>query len=375
VDTWYWELWNEPDSFYWRGSVAEYCRLFDFTESALHSVLPQARLGGPSVTDGESGSRFLEQFLAHCASGTHAATGEAGTRLDFITVHTKGGSFSAQKDAPKTTPTIRRLVENVDRALDTVARFPSFQGLEIILSECDPDGWAAGSKYDNPNLAYRNTEYYASYLATAVCKMIDLRVGGPNRVDGMLTWAFQFENREYFEGLRTLSTNGVDKPVLNVFRLLAMLAGRRIAMSLGGGQGCEKPLENGSSSSAGQPDLSGIGAVDANGTVRVFLASHHDDFGLAASTDVRVRIGGLVPRGRCWVTRWIIDHEHGNAHTVWQRMDAPQQPSSDQIERLRVAALARQLRDEDIEADPEGTAEVRFALESHSVVLVEVSPV
>jgi hypothetical protein len=34
----------------------------------------------------------------------------------------------------------------------------------------------------------------------------------------MLSWSFEFEGKEYFEGFRTLATNGVDKPVLNVFR-------------------------------------------------------------------------------------------------------------------------------------------------------------
>ncbi len=70
------------------------------------------------------------------------------------------------------------------------------------LSECDPDGWAAGSKHDNPNLNYRNSEYYASYVGCTACKMLGPGVAGRrNRIDGMLTWAFEFEDREYFEGL------------------------------------------------------------------------------------------------------------------------------------------------------------------------------
>ncbi len=31
VSKWYWELWNEPDIFYWTGTVEEYCRLYDYT--------------------------------------------------------------------------------------------------------------------------------------------------------------------------------------------------------------------------------------------------------------------------------------------------------------------------------------------------------
>ena len=40
------------------------------------------------------------------------------------------------------------------------------QDREIVLSEADPDGWAAGGMYDNANMVFRNSEYYASYIAS-----------------------------------------------------------------------------------------------------------------------------------------------------------------------------------------------------------------
>ena len=36
---------------------------------------------------------------------------------------------------------------------------------------------------------------------------------------GAVTWSFEFENQPWFYGFRDLATNGVDKPVLNVFRM------------------------------------------------------------------------------------------------------------------------------------------------------------
>ncbi len=44
----------------------------------------------------------------------------------------------------------------------------------------------------------------------------------------MLSWSFEFEGKDYFEGFRTLATNGVDKPVLNVFRMAGMMSGERV---------------------------------------------------------------------------------------------------------------------------------------------------
>ena len=49
-------------------------------------------------------------------------------------------------------------------------------------------------------------------------------------IEGMLTWAFEFEDQPYFAGFRDLATNGIDKPVLNVFRMLGMMTGSRVAV-------------------------------------------------------------------------------------------------------------------------------------------------
>ena len=85
-----------------------------------------------------------------------------------MSFHTKGGGYRPDPNAAKQTPTIATLVRQRRRGSgDRRASSPSWRGQEVILSECDPDGWAAGSKHDNPNLIYRNTEYYASYVASA----------------------------------------------------------------------------------------------------------------------------------------------------------------------------------------------------------------
>ena len=47
---------------------------------------------------------------------------------------------------------------------------------------------------------------------------------------GAVTWAFEFEDQPYFAGFRDLATNGIDKPVLNVFRMLGLMSGDRVAV-------------------------------------------------------------------------------------------------------------------------------------------------
>src|SRR6185436_1069225 len=50
VASWYWELWNEPDIFYWRGTPEEYNKMYDYTADAVKRALPQANVGGPATT-------------------------------------------------------------------------------------------------------------------------------------------------------------------------------------------------------------------------------------------------------------------------------------------------------------------------------------
>src|SRR5690606_28767738 len=52
VSAWYWELWNEPDlSYYWKGTLEEFLKLYDYTAAAVKAAFPQARIGGPGTTN------------------------------------------------------------------------------------------------------------------------------------------------------------------------------------------------------------------------------------------------------------------------------------------------------------------------------------
>jgi xylan 1,4-beta-xylosidase len=370
VRRWYWELWNEPDIFYWAGTVEEYCRLYDHTVAGLLTALPQANVGGPGTTSpgNPRAGAFLRHFLAHCLGGVNAVTGERGTRLDFISFHSKGGGYRREGAAAKQTPTLATLLRHVAAGLEIAGSFPELTKREVILTECDPDGMAAFGKHDNANLAFRNTEYYASYVASAVCKLLDLGIPGPLRVDGMLTWAFQFENREYFEGLRTLSTNGIDKPVLNVFRMLARLGGLRLALESDAKRDPLRPPTD--DIAATSPDVVAIAAIDGAAAVQVLLSSHHDDWDVTTSTNVALEIRGL-PDGNYRLRRSLIDATHSNAHTIWQAMGAPQQPTDEQRQRLREAGGLEAVAESPVGAS-DGRLQFDVILAAQSVCLIEI---
>ena len=92
VESWYWEVWNEPNISYWHGTPEEFDKLYDYAALGVKRALPSARVGGPATTGplDPKAAEFLRQFLSHCVSGANRATGKIGAPLDFITFHAKG---------------------------------------------------------------------------------------------------------------------------------------------------------------------------------------------------------------------------------------------------------------------------------------------
>jgi xylan 1,4-beta-xylosidase len=89
IENWYFEVWNEPNiTNYWLGTFQDYCKLYDYSVQAVKSVNSNLKIGGPASTD--SGQDFLNQFLSHVTTGTNYATNQIGTKIDFISFHTKG---------------------------------------------------------------------------------------------------------------------------------------------------------------------------------------------------------------------------------------------------------------------------------------------
>ena len=91
MESWYWEVWNEPNG-YWKGTMEEYFKLYDYSAAAVKKAVPTARIGGLNIagTSGKIGTEWLNAFLKHCAVDTNYATGKIGAPLDAVLFHDKG---------------------------------------------------------------------------------------------------------------------------------------------------------------------------------------------------------------------------------------------------------------------------------------------
>ena len=214
VLNWYWETWNEPNIGYWRGTRDEFYQLHDHAIRAVRRALPKAMVGGPDLAGGKGGD-YLEKFLQHCLEGTNKATGEKGTPLDFISFHAKGNPKNIDG---RVQMGISNQLRDINDAFGVIAKFPEAKTKPIVIGESDPEGCAA---CQGANLAYRNGTMYSSYTAASFPRKLDLAEKHGVNLEGALTWAFEFEGQPYFAGFRSLATNGIDKPVLNVFRSVA----------------------------------------------------------------------------------------------------------------------------------------------------------
>jgi len=372
VRRWYWELWNEPDIFYWQGTQDEYYRLYDTTAAAVKAAFPTARIGGPSTTNPAPGSRalaFLDGFLDHCINGINAHTGETGTPLDFITFHVKGGGYGAdplhRRQPP---PSVQRILRDTHAGYEVIRKYPGLDRLECVLSEIDPDGWAAGGAWDNANLNFRNTEYYPSFVAAAFDKVSrfarerdwDLR---------LLSWAFTFVGERCFEGTRTLSTQGIDKAILNLFRMYAQMGDREIAFE---SDGEKAPLTHEDSHGYGvRPDIAGFATSTDDGQTAVLVYNHHDDWGMAEPYEIRLVIDGLPTVDTpLTMSHYRIDQEHSNAYAEWVRQGRPMYPTPAQREAIKKRDGLELLEPARTVTPIAGTLELSFDLPVHGISLL-----
>ena len=360
VGKWYWEVWNEPTNGYWRGTPEEFFKLHDCAIDAVRRALPTARVGGPDVAGGPGG-KFLHNFLEHCLRGTNYATGRIGTPIDFISFHAKGApKFVAGHVQMGMASQLR----DINAAFAVVAGFPELKDKPIVIGESDPDGCAA---CQGPQLGYRNTTMYSSYIAASFAREHDLMDRQGVNLEGVLTWAFEFEDQPWFAGFRALASNGIDLPVLNVFRMFGKMSGQRLRVESDGAVSLDELLKGGVRS---RPDVSALASLDVN-QLFVFVWHYHDDDLPGPDAEVELALNGLPwPDGEARLQHFRIDAGHSNAFAEWQRIGSPPQPSPAQYAQLEKAGQLTSLGAPQTVRFESGGTTVRFKLPRQAVSLL-----
>ncbi|HEX4232521.1 MAG TPA: glycosyl hydrolase family 39 [Bryobacteraceae bacterium] len=84
VESWYFEVWNEPNIDFWDGAPKQstYLAFYDITARAVKKVDPLLRVGGPATAQ----AAWIPEFIAHCT--------EKHVPFDFVSTHVYGNDTS-----------------------------------------------------------------------------------------------------------------------------------------------------------------------------------------------------------------------------------------------------------------------------------------
>ncbi|WP_140485255.1 GH39 family glycosyl hydrolase [Flavobacterium sp. GSA192] len=366
VESWYWEVWNEANGHYWKGTQEEFFKLYDYAADGVKKALPTAKIGGLNVagTSGKGASSWMNNFIKHCISGTNYATGKIGSPLDAILFHAKGrprlmDGTVIMDMAPQ--------LRDIQTGFKITMSYPETKDLPVIIGESDPEGCAACGMATNPENAYRNGTMYSSYTAASFARKYLLADKTKANFLGAVSWSFEFENQPWFYGFRDLATNGVDKPVLNVFRMFGMMKGSRVEAVSNRMYPLEAVLEKSIRDS--QSDIGVLASADSKSTA-VMVWNYHDkdEQGSAEAVDVTLN---SIPAKKATLNVYLIDRDNSNSYEVWKKMGSPQNPTSEQIALLEKSGKLKCVTTKKVEIRS-GKVNVPLQLMRQAVALVKL---
>lgn len=363
VKQWTFRCWNEPDlsGFWHRADMAAYLALYDHFAKGVKDVCPEVRIGGPALSSTKTfvDPKHFRLFLEHVANGINHATGDAGSPIDFLAVHTYGGSGGAGGPGRKF-PDVDYMLEQQARYAAMRDEFPELKGLPIHVEEWgETSGGTTGVSAEKPTADVRNSEYGAAFLATWVERHIRMRLNNDRLFESFTFCASGYEKSRAhdFMGFRTLETkNGFHKPILNAYKLLDKLA----------------------------PELVRTGTVPADGQVSVFATrdekritvvlthyQHDKIHGEGDPSPVRVDLTAHWPAGTpVTLNHWRIDRAHSNACTVFRELGSPGNPTPGEVASIR-KRMNLELLEPSRRWDSATMGPLRFDLPCNAVSLLE----
>jgi len=366
VTTWLWEVWNEPDIPYWSGSFDEYCKLYDYASDGLKKACSECTIGGPHTTSprGDKGYNYLTKFIEHCLHGTNYANGKTGSPLGYNLLV---GKSSPSINFRLYSSCVHKVLV-LQLNLQAVNSFPELKNIPVIIGECDPEGCAACSEKREPRYAYRNGTVYSSYTAASFAKIYELTDKYKINLRGAVSWSFEFENQEWFAGFRDLATNGVDKPVLNIFRMFGKMEGQRVTVKSTNGVSVEETIGKGIRNNN---DVNAI-AGKSNNSIAAMVWNYNDADIKSEDAIIKLHINGL-PKKKITIQHYRVDSAYSNSFEKWKAMGKPQQLTDKQFKELEKAGQLQEINMPVNKITDKGTVELNFNLPRQGVSLIKLT--
>jgi xylan 1,4-beta-xylosidase len=354
IRTWYFEVWNEPDS--WPVEEwPQFYRLYDVFVDCVTSVDEKLQVGGP----GACRMDFLRGFLEHVAKGVNYVSGEKGSRIDFISYHIYGMSGSWLASWPLVIPTVQHFVQDLLYIQRNILLYPSLKNTAFHLNE-----WGVCSHYERDSIKHpplailRDSEFSALFFVKLVDSLLQLRCLYGMNIALLLYWGFCAEDSlgRPFNGNRSLTTAGhISKPVQTAHEMLSFMGDTFLPC---GGIKTGSPL--------------GVLAARGKGMYQA-LVYHLNELDVTEDNSEKkfltgsVTFSGLEP-GSYRVEVIIMDSNNHNTYRLWRSMGSPRNIEAMDIPALRECGDLKPAWKFDASV-PEGTLPLPVNLASQSMQL------
>lgn len=329
VRSWYFEVWNEPDlDAFWKGSQADYFKLYQYTANAIKEVDAQLRVGGPATADDE----WVPDFLGFCEAN-HLPP-------DFVSTHhyptdalgKPGDDTETQlSDAPRDV-----LIQRVRKMRATVG------DRTLCYTE-----WNSSS---NPFFEFHDEPYAAAFLFKNMLEVADL-------VHCYSWWTFSdifeenyFSSIPFHGGFGLQTINGIAKPTYRAMQLLHGLGDARL------------PVEG------SHPTVDAWAVRADDSYVDLLLTNHAFPRHAISNEAVTWHVQSSREPKTASVQR--VDDAHCNSRAAWLDMGSPGYLDARQVGALDQAS---QLESESVAIVPQGEGfDIRLDLPPHAIAAVRV---
>ncbi len=356
VESWYFEVWNEPDlAIFFKGKQKDYFKLYEVTAKAVKSVDNKLRVGGPS----SSACLWIKDFTDYCKQNN--------VPYDFVSTHhypgdAFGNSFS-MKDAFRMMGIAKRSAKNGVDLTDTMTEM--FFRPEIyktwrkgVLKELDEKAVKeAGNKplfvtEWNSMAIFASPVHDEKYSAAFVVKScMDLQ----NKIQGYMFWCCSDVYEEQFMlgkpfhgGFGLVSNCGIPKPNFWAFKILSQLHKSRLAL----------PESRNS-------DIEHAAFTDGE-KVQVLIYAQDNDYGKSEKTEIELEINISAKS----VTAQIIDNNRCNPKAEWEALGSPDILTKSQVAEIKAKTA---LKAEKIPFSASGgSTTVKLTVETNDVILLSL---
>ncbi|MCI2068118.1 MAG: glycosyl hydrolase [Bacilli bacterium] len=353
VETWYFEVWNEPDlGGFFHGSKEDYYKLYEYTVKAIKKEDEKIRVGGPST----SGCHWVKEFKDYCEQNnlpldflsTHHYPGDGfGNSINFKMIRSLLKSIKQAAKEGKTTDeaitavffhpeTTKYLKKGIFNTLDDKAKEEAGEK-PLFISE-----WANMAVFGSPT----NDEKYGACFNIKSC--MDLN----NTLAGYSYWCCTdtFEeilqlNRPFVGSFGIINQDGINKPAFWAFKILSEVFPARLDLPRRTNENVE------------------YAAFKKGQELQVLVYAQEPDYLKDEKYDVELELEGTYSKA----SLERIDSEHCNPKAEWVKLGKPQYLTPSQVKEIKEKTCLKKEKVE-VQNTDEKTS-LSFSLHSNDVYL------